>query len=90
MKTPKTIIIGENGELQPKKPMRFLKAVLTDGQLSDAQADKPIDFNYIELIARNYGTFAGQPFDLIFCYDDPNERHNGVLFLGNWNDGVIE
>ncbi len=89
MKTPQIIIVGEKAEQQPKKPMQFLKVILADGKLSDVQGDKPTDFNYIELIARSYGTF-NQPFDLIFCYDYPNERHNGVLFLGNWNDGVIK
>jgi hypothetical protein len=89
MKTPKIIIVGEKGEPESKKPMQFLKAILADGLLSDVQVDQPTDFNYIELIARNYGTFD-QPFDLIFCYDDPNKREEGVLFLGNWNDGVIK
>ncbi len=89
MKTPKIIIVGER-EQQSKKPMQFLKGLSVGGQISDIHVEKPTDYSYIELIARNYGTFGNKSFDLIFCYNDPNKRESGVLFLGNWNDGVIE
>ena len=90
MKASKIIIVGEKGELEPKKPIQFLRGLLSDGQISDVHTDAPEDFNFIELIARNYGTFGNKSFDLFFCYDNPNERNLGVLYLGNWNDGVIE
>lgn len=89
MKTPKIIIVGEKRESEPKKPIEFIKCLLLDGTL-EATGDTPTNFNYIELIARNYGSLNDQPFDLIFCYDNPNGRQDGVLYLGHWNDGVAE
>jgi hypothetical protein len=26
---------------------------------------------------------------LMFAYDDPNKRENGMLYIGKFNDGVI-
>lgn len=90
MKTPKIIIIGQKGESEPKKPIEFVKGLLSDGTLGLIEVDKPTDYNYIELITRDYGDLKGKSFDLIFCYDKPDERQNGVLYLGYWNDGIVE
>ncbi len=90
MKTPKIIIVGEKRESEPKKPIEFIKCFLLDGTLEATGGETPTNFDYIELIARNYGEFNDQSFDLIFCYDKPDERHDGVLYLGHWNDGVAE
>lgn len=88
MKTPNIIILGEKEESKLKKPIEFIKGLLSDGTFGRALADKPRYYNYIELIARNYG--GSESFDLIFCYDNPSARHDGVLYLGHWNDGVAE
>lgn len=90
MKTPKIIIVGEKEESKLKKPIEFIKSLLSHGTLDCTHVDKPTDYNYIELIARDYGDLNGRSFDLIFCYDKPDERFNGVLYLGHWNDGVAE
>lgn len=47
---------------------------------------KPNTFNYIELICSNYA--SGN--DLMFAYGDPSERYKGILFIGKWNDGVVD
>jgi hypothetical protein len=90
MKTPKIIIVGEKRESEPKKPIEFIMNLLSNGTLEGGFVDKPTDYNYIELIARNYGDLNGNSFDLIFCYDNPNGRRDGILYLGHWNDGVAE
>jgi hypothetical protein len=27
--------------------------------------------------------------DLMFAYDDPDKRKDGVLYIGYWNDGIV-
>jgi len=41
-----------------------------------------------ELKASDGGTFA-LGFDLMFAYNDPNERSFGDLYIGRFNDGVV-
>lgn len=76
----KIIVIGET----PKKPMQFLKLVTAD-RLEPALAT-PKDYAFIELICLGYH----KGFDLIFAYNKVDERKNGRLYLGFWNDGVTE
>jgi hypothetical protein len=46
----------------------------------------PHSYNFIELICRDY--MLGS--DLMFAYNDPNDRSDGRLYIGNFNDGVVE
>ena len=41
------------------------------------------EWENVELITKGYGQY-----DILYCYDD-NERGDGVLYLGYWNDGVV-
>lgn len=43
------------------------------------------NFKNVELICKK-NMVHGYSNDLIFCYDD--DRNEGTLFFGNWNDGV--
>lgn len=47
---------------------------------------KSRDYKYVELICTDY--LPG--IDIMFAYDDPSQRSRGVLFLGKFNDGVVE
>ena len=46
----------------------------------------PHSYNFIELICRDY--LIGS--DLMFAYNDPNDRSAGRLYIGKFNDGVAE
>jgi hypothetical protein len=46
----------------------------------------PHSYNFIELICRDYMLDS----DLMFAYNDPNDRGDGRLYIGNFNDGVVE
>lgn len=86
----KTIIIGEDNTKKLVCPIVFkyvLNVVnhcnITTNLIRTDQ--KPKDFLYVELICKNY-----QPeHDLMFAYNDPKERENGLIFIGEWNDGVV-
>jgi len=90
----KTIIIGEVAKPQPKlKPITFSKVLMSAIEIN---ADctrtwllqSPNNYKYIELICRSYGYTSDT--DLMFAYNNPDERNRGVLFVGSWNDGITE
>jgi len=83
------IKIGKNGNNQNKKPIVFEYSLwnLPPAANTFEKADTlPKSYKYIELICRNY--LPNQ--DLMFAYNDPDDRSGGHLYVGNWNDGVIE
>jgi len=79
----KITIIGE--ETRNKKPIE-LKLLLCDDLSFDESPCKGDNYSNIELICRNYGVKG--LFDLIYAYD--SDRNKGYLYLGHWNDGVLE
>lgn len=93
MNTPKIIVIGQTKKSRPvKKPIRVKYLLTIERKFIPHSSIAKEGYNYIELVCRNYIRREDEygPLDLIFCYDHPNKRGEGCLFLGNWNDGVIE
>ena len=80
----KTIVIGASYQ-DDNKPIEF-NDYLDATEFSSAFISKPSQFNYIELICKNYNNGSR---DLMFAYDDPNNRNSGTLFFGYWNDGTV-
>ena len=92
----KCIVLGETEmEEQKKKPIEFIKRLDTvistgdDKRIFDT-TDTPRHFKYIELVCPRRAKYQDQEYDIMFAYNDSSERGRGVLFLGNWNDGVAE
>lgn len=91
MKT-KTIVIGENKNLVNQKPIEFDKILSDNLGIWNAKEKiqkkgKPSDYNFIELICKDYGI---KNQDLMFAYNDSNNRDEGCLFIGKWNDGIVD
>lgn len=84
----KTIVIGEKHTKREKVPIELHGYLTEDMELSTNHHNKPGHFAFLELICKNYGMEDNT--DLIFAYDNPNDRSGGVLFYGKWNDGVVE
>lgn len=83
----KIIIIGkQKGFKRSLKPIKLQYILNIDIEIHEINGDKASDYRYIELICRNYS----EGYDLIFCYQNPQHRENGVLYIGEWNDGVVE
>ena len=78
----KVIIIGEEPKTG-KKPIEFIKACEADEWGSPMS--EPKHCGNIELISKKFTS----EFDLMFAYDD-DDRGCGVLYLGHFNDGVVE
>ena len=91
MNKPTIIVIGEANKPQPvKKPIEVKYLLANDRSFVRHSNLKGEGFQYIELICRRYIRNDIECPDLIFCYSDPERRHEGVMFLGKWNDGVLE
>jgi hypothetical protein len=77
-------------QLERKKPIELNRILTADWEIEDDNASPNI-YKYLELICKNYAQYDElNYFDLIFAYNDPNNRGRGTLYLGHWNDGVAE
>ena len=84
----KTIVLGEQQKQADKKPIEFFTLInVADHDDVDVEPviSEPYEWNYIELVSKNYST----DFDLLFAYNDPNDRSSGLLIIGRWNDGFV-
>ena len=91
----KVTIIGEKPKTHAHSGIRFMKRLDTGDKMiphSDSTTlSQPYDYEHIELICRDYYNTAhyGHPsMDLMFAYDQ--KRSTGVLYMGYFNDGVVE
>ena len=85
----KTIILGEQKDKAIKKPIEFftnLNVLGIDDVEVETEPAMPCNSNYIELICKDYAP----NLDLMFAYDDADDRGNGILIIGRWNDGVVK
>ena len=85
----KTIVLGELPKPAEKKPIEFftrLDVADSDDAEVNVVSSKPHHWNYIELISKNYSP----NLDLLFAYNDADDRGEGILIIGRWNDGVVK
>jgi hypothetical protein len=74
--------------LRPIQPLKMLDLFGVISSLPDFDA---YNFDTIELVSKDYGyksESGSERFDVMFAYKG-NNRSEGVLILGHWNDGVI-
>jgi len=81
----KCIVLGEEPEVRMLKPIEFKYSFLSNLERKEAKRS-PSQFENIELICRQYSTNG--IFDLMFAFDE--DRKYGIIYLGHWNDGVVE
>ena len=80
----KVIILGQEPEKKELKPIEFVKVLSYDDKFKFTTVYITTErWENIELICKNYQN----TYDLMFAYDD--NRHEGILFLGHFNDGVV-
>jgi|688.fasta_scaffold699562_2 hypothetical protein len=80
----KVIVIGKPEKGKTKTAIEFQSFLDTTLQI-DFGAYSPSSYKYIELICKDYAL----GFDLMFAYNDPNGRSCGVLYIGHFNDGIV-
>jgi hypothetical protein len=78
------IVIGKTEKKKTKTAIEFQSFLNTSLRIDDG-AYSPSRYKYIELICKDYAL----GFDLMFAYDDPNGRSFGVLYIGHFNNGVV-
>lgn len=81
----RVVILGEEESNKKLKPIEFHKVLCCDSTFSncDGMID-PKAHKVIELISKKYS----DSFDVMFAHD--GRRQNGILYLGRFNDGVVE
>lgn len=82
----KTIVLGVEPTEKKKTKIEFVKVLTEYHTIKEHVNTLPKRWNYIELVSKDYG----EGMDLMFAYDDPNKRKDGTLYIGYWNDGVVE
>jgi hypothetical protein len=80
----KVIILGEQPESKELKPIQFVKYFSMDNSILNS-FNAPELYANVELICRNYNH---NKHDLMFAFNE--HRNEGVLYLGYFNDGVVE
>ena len=83
------IVIGNQQNKAIKKTIEFhnhIRLIDSDDVAVEPVDNEPIRWNNIELICKDYAP----NLDLMFVYDDANDRSNGILIIGRWNDGVVK
>ena len=83
----KCIILGDN-IIKDKKPIEFKYFLQSGTQVTLITKNNPYpkEYTYIDLISKQYD---GE-YDLMFAYNSPYTRSNGILYIGYWNDGVVQ
>ncbi len=78
----KTIVLGTPTECKIKK-IEFTHSLQNSSHWCIVETPAS-NYEYVELISLGYGN----DFDIMFAYDDANNRGDGVLYKGKWNDGI--
>lgn len=84
----KVIVLGSEkyAVRQPKK-IEVVRFIDDGTSYKNSHKKKQLsEFKNIELICRWY-TLDG--LDLMFAYDDDRNDHSSILFLGQFNNGVV-
>jgi hypothetical protein len=86
----KCIVLGETPKDVKKKPIQLIYAVERVHENDRMYSEKPIldisIWDNIELVCRKGAYYS---LDIMFAYQD-GDRNSGCLYLGHWNDGVVE
>lgn len=77
-------IIGETNVKSNLKPIEFCRAWVHP-DIAQKTETNPSLYDFVELIAKDYF----KDYDLMFAYDK-NDRAGGTVFIGHFNDGVVE
>jgi len=82
----KCIDLGNVGNEGKKVPIEFFNKLSPTGSLVSTTIN-PSLCGVIELVCRGYTT---EGYDLMFAYQAPGKRHEGILIIGRFNDGIVE
>ena len=86
----KTIVIGETRSNRSNKYIKFLSVLPSENHstlqfISNGYVAEPHRYEHVELICSKYNGVH----DVMFAYDHPDDRSEGCLYLGYWNDGLV-
>jgi hypothetical protein len=72
------------------KPIELVKFINEDGDLGYIEiSSSTIIKNWENVILMVDKKLSDSKYDIIYLYDDESPK-DGIMYLGHWNDGVIE
>lgn len=78
-------LTSNDQEESKKKPIKFVKFISEPTTSTvDTPVTDPSDWDYIDLIKREW-----HGYDVMHAWNK-NKPGKGILYLGYWNDGVVE
>ena len=86
----KTIVIGETRSNRSNRYIKFISVLPSENhptlQFITTVVAPSSAYEYVELICPKYNGVH----DVMFAYDHPDDRATGCLYLGYWNEGIVE
>lgn len=79
-------IFGHETNKQEKKPIEFVQQINIDGKVCDSK-NSPTNWNNVMLLIDK--SVHNEDYDTMYAWDDC-EPNGGTIYLGYWNDGIIE
>ena len=79
------------GDFKPQiRPIELVKFINEDGDLecTDIESSTIIK-NWENVMLMVDKNLSESKYDIIYLYDDESPK-DGIIYLGHWNDGVIE
>ena len=78
----------KKGSQKNLKPIELVNRIFDDNNdpIIDKAVINPKNYGFVALLNKGGDEF----FDLIACWNKDNEADEKTLYLGNWNDGVVE
>ena len=82
----KVIILGEPAEKKEGKKIEFTHILLVDQSIDSTNAS-PRSYECIELVVKGYHSDPQEGFDIMYAYNE--DRNEGNMYLGHFNDGIV-
>ncbi len=85
----KCIVLRGYEEAKAVKPIEFTHE-MSEFEIRPVEGDyrfAPERWDVVELISKGFASKDRVVYDLMFAYD--NDRSNGVMYFGHWNDGIV-
>jgi len=81
----KTSVFGQEAEPKKEKKQIIFVKELSDNEIKRVPAE-PAHWNHVMLLRKSDHNMC---YDIMYAYDTGREN-GGLIYLGYWNDGVVD
>ena len=76
----------KNKKLKPIKLVKMIVDIVGQEKIRSDNMPKVSNYDYVSLVKKG----DSSTYDIILCWDEYYTEAEKILFLGYWNDGVVE